>query len=154
MPFIIIFFIIPLIEIALFINVGEQIGLIQTLLLCLITAIIGGGLVRHQGLQTLFKAQNNLRTGILPLTEIFDGFCIVIAGALLLTPGFFTDLIGFSLLIPPLRTIYKGFLSKTRYFSSKSDQNSPNQHYRESVIIEADYEEVKPENRDNSNNNH
>lgn len=148
MPFIIIFFIVPVIEIALFIGVGEEIGLLQTLLLCLITAIIGGGLVRHQGLQTLFKAQNNLRGGSLPLTEIFDGFCIVIAGALLLTPGFFTDLIGFTLLIPQLRRILRHFLSKTRYFKQKTAQKSP----YDDAIIEADYETVKDENRDNSPN--
>lgn len=138
MPFIIIFFIIPLIEIALFIGVGEEIGLLSTLGLCLVTAIIGGGLVRHQGLQTLFKAQTHLRGGALPLTEIFDGFCIVIAGALLLTPGFFTDLIGFSLLVPQLRHLLRHSLSKSRHFTQKTNKT----YYRDETIIDAEYETV------------
>jgi UPF0716 protein FxsA len=144
MPFFIIFLIIPLIEIALFIAVGDEIGILSTLLLCVVTAIIGGGLVRYQGLQTLFKAQNNLRTGMLPLTEIFDGFCIVIAGALLLTPGFFTDIIGFSLLVPAFRTFARGFLSKTKHFR----QNSTSKPHQSEIIIEGEYETVQKE-RDN-----
>lgn len=137
MPFFIIFFIVPLIEIALFISVGEEIGLLQTLALCFITAFIGGLLVRHQGLQTLFKAQQNLRGGILPLNEIYDGFCVVIAGALLLTPGFFTDLIGFLLLVAPIRHFIRSLLSKSRHFSTKTAKNPYN---RAEDIIEAEYE--------------
>ncbi len=141
MPFIIIFFIIPLIEIALFMGIGDEIGLLATLGLCLVTAIIGGGLVRHQGLQTLFKAQNNLQGGMLPLTEIFDGFFIVIAGALLLTPGFFTDLVGFSLLVPQLRHVLRHFLSKSSLFAQKTTPRHST-HYKEETIIEAEYETV------------
>lgn len=149
MPFIIIFFIIPIIEIALFIGVGDEIGLLSTLGLCLVTAIIGGTLVRYQGLQTLFKAQSNLRGGALPLTEIFDGFFIVIAGALLLTPGFFTDLIGFSFLIPQFRHVLRGILSKSRHFS----QNTTQKPFRDDRIIDGDYETVADhEKRDNLEN--
>lgn len=144
MPFFIIFLIIPLIEIALFIGVGDEIGLLKTLLLCVLTAFIGGMLVRHQGLQTLFKAQNNLRTGAIPLTEIFDGFCIVIAGALLLTPGFFTDIIGFSLLVPQFRHIARGFLGKTTHFQ----QTKPHGTKSNGNVIEGDYETL-----DNDDNN-
>jgi len=148
MPFFIIFLIIPLIEIGLFIQVGDEIGILSTLLLCVVTAIIGGGLVRYQGLQTLFKAQNNLRSGALPLSEIFDGFCIVIAGALLLTPGFFTDIIGFSLLVPAFRTIARGFLSKTTHFQSNMGAKTGPKTPHNGDIIEGDYETVEKE-RDN-----
>ena len=100
MPFIILFIIIPLVEIYFFLLVGDAVGILQTLLLCVLTAIIGGFLVKKQGLETLFNAQKNLQGGTLPMKEIFDGFCLVVAGALLMTPGFFTDIVGFSLLVP------------------------------------------------------
>lgn len=112
MIFFLIFFIIPFIEIALFMGVGGEIGILKTLLLCFITAVIGGFLVRAQGLNTLMRGRSALADGELPIDHIFDGFCIVIAGALLLTPGFFTDCIGFSLLVPPVRKILKTYMSQ------------------------------------------
>jgi UPF0716 protein FxsA len=102
---------IPIIEIALFIEVGDRIGLLATVLIVILTAIVGTTLIRHQGLATLKKAQTSLKENILPLSEAFDGLCIVIAGALLLTPGFFTDTLGLSLFIPPLRFIIRQYIS-------------------------------------------
>lgn len=99
----IIFLVIPLIEISLFVTIGEEIGLFTTLLLCVLTAILGASFLRQQGLKTLLSAQEHLSRGSVPLQEIFDGFCLAIAGATLITPGFFTDLIGFTLLFPPAR---------------------------------------------------
>lgn len=101
----ILFLVIPLIEISLFIVVGDEIGIISTLLLCVLTAVIGATLLRQQGLRTLFTAQKQIDEGLLPLREIFDGFCLAIAGATLITPGFFTDFIGFMLLLPPMRDL-------------------------------------------------
>jgi len=141
MPFFIIFFIIPFAEIYAFITVGDEIGVFKTLMLCVVTAILGGFLVRLQGLETLIKAQNNLRTGKMPLNEIFTGFCIVIAGALLLTPGFLTDIIGFLLLFPPFRAVLKSFLSKNAHFSVHGVQNNPQKS--DDGVIEGDYEEVE-----------
>lgn len=105
MPFFIIFVLIPLLEISVFILVSDKIGLGTSLLLALITAIAGGALVRHQGLQTLRMAQKSLDKGEIPSQEIFDGLCLVAAGATLITPGFITDAIGFALLIPAVRKI-------------------------------------------------
>lgn len=122
MPFLILFVLIPIAEVYTFINVGEEIGILKTLALCVLTALIGGYVVRQQGLGTLLKAQNNLRTGSLPLKELFDGFCIVIAGALLLTPGFVTDTLGFILLVPFLRSIIQNLLSKYGNFNVHKQQ--------------------------------
>lgn len=127
-------------EIYAFISVGGEIGVFKTLMLCVLTALIGGFIVRLQGLETLIKAQNNLRTGKMPMNEIFNGFCIVIAGALLLTPGFVTDITGFLLLFPPFRMFLQGILGKNIYFSSTHAQNH-HETQRED-IIEGDYEEV------------
>ncbi len=128
-------------EVYVFMTVGNIVGVLPTLLLCFITAMIGGFLVRLQGLGTLMKAQNNLRTGKIPLNEIFNGFCIVIAGALLITPGFVTDFVGFLLLIPVFRVFLQRFLSKnTKYTvnTAQYEQNNPNND-----VIEGNYERVE-----------
>lgn len=99
----ILFILIPLIEIFLFIKVGSAIGAMQTILLIIVTAVIGVALLRQQGLSTLQKVQSQLQQGEVPALEVIQGIILFMAGALLLTPGFFTDSIGFLLLIPPLR---------------------------------------------------
>jgi UPF0716 protein FxsA len=125
--------------------VGDEIGVLKTLLLCVLTAIIGGLLVRHQGFETLRKAQTSLAQGQMPLDTIFDGICIVISGALLLTPGFFTDIIGFSLLVPVFRSFLRQTIVKSGKFSVHTAQNSHNRSRADSDIIEGDYEEVPKE---------
>lgn len=112
MPFLIIFVCIPLIEIALFMEVGEAVGLTKTLLLCLLTAMIGAFVIRKQGLNTLRTAQNSMNKNELPVQEIFDGLCLAVAGLTLMTPGFFTDAIGFSLLLPPFRNWLRHILGE------------------------------------------
>jgi len=97
------FLAVPLIEIALFISVGGAIGLFPTLAIVIITAVVGTWLVRSQGgqvLQELQRAFNDVRDPSEPLAH---GAMILFAGALLLTPGFFTDAVGFALLIPAFR---------------------------------------------------
>lgn len=142
MPFIILFLIIPLIEIYAFMAVGGEIGILKTLLLCVLTAIIGGLLVRQQGVDILQKAQNSFRQGTMPLEALFDGICIVISGALLLTPGFFTDIIGFSLLIPYFRQILRSFALKSGKFNVNTAPNSQNRSNYGDDIVEGDYETV------------
>ena len=128
---------IPIIEIALFIEVGDRIGLFATIGIVILTAIIGTTLIRHQGLTTLRKAQLSLKENMIPLSEAFDGLCIVIAGALLLTPGFFTDTLGLSLFIPSLRIIIKRnittILARSEKFSFQEKDGS---------IIEGEFENI------------
>jgi len=94
---------IPLIELYVLIEVGSGIGGLSTIALCLLTAAIGGLLVRFQGLQTLFKAQKQLASGQLPADAGIHGIIIAAAGVLLFLPGFVTDTLGFLLLIPMIR---------------------------------------------------
>ncbi len=98
-----IFIVIPIAEIALFIQAGEIIGLWWTLLTVVITAIIGTNLVKRQGMNAWLRAQQAMNEDSLPIEEVFTGVCLLLSGALLLTPGFLTDSIGFALLIPSLR---------------------------------------------------
>ncbi|MBE9475873.1 MAG: FxsA family protein [Proteobacteria bacterium] len=103
MPLLLIFILIPIIEIGLFIEVGGYIGVWKTLAIVIITAIIGTALLRKQGLSTMARLQANLQTGDNPIDPIAHGALILVSGVLLLTPGFFTDGVGFALLVPPVR---------------------------------------------------
>ncbi len=94
---------IPLIEIAVFISVGGQIGVWPTIALVILTAIAGSALLRWQGFSTLMRARQSLDQGIVPMKEVFDGVCLLAAGALLLTPGFVTDALGLLLFVPAFR---------------------------------------------------
>ena len=99
------FLAIPVIEIAIFIQVGGLIGLWPTLALVLLTAVIGTLLVRSQGARTLVALRRSLAELSDPSEPLAHGAMILFAGALLLTPGFFTDIMGFALLIPPVRLV-------------------------------------------------
>jgi len=99
----VIFLVVPIIEIYLLIQVGQVIGAGWTIFLVVFTAVIGVWLLRIQGLSTLTRAQQKLQQNELPAQEMLEGMGLVVAGALLLTPGFFTDTVGFILLFPPTR---------------------------------------------------
>ena len=97
------FITIPLLELYVLIEVGSGIGGFATIALCLLTAAIGGFLIRMQGLSTLIDAQRRMAHGELPADHGFHGLLLALAGLLLFTPGFITDTLGFLLLVPPLR---------------------------------------------------
>ncbi|HDN26927.1 MAG TPA: FxsA family protein [Thioploca sp.] len=97
------FIAIPILEIYLLFTVGSLIGVLPTILLIILTAVLGTYLLRAQGLATLQKAQMALQQGQLPADALFEGILLLLGGALLLTPGFFTDAVGFACLIPGLR---------------------------------------------------
>ena len=107
------FFTVPLVEIYVLLEVGGVIGALPTVGLVVLTAVIGAGLIRAQGLATLGRIQAELDRGELPAVGIVEGFLLLVAGALLLTPGFVTDTLGFLVLIPPLRRrAIEAFLEK------------------------------------------
>jgi UPF0716 protein FxsA len=103
-----IFLIVPVIEIFLLIQVGQVIGAWWTVLLVVLTAIIGVRLLKLQGISTLMRAQEKMQSGSMPAQEMLEGVGLIVAGAFLLTPGFFTDAVGFCLLIPPIRRLLVG----------------------------------------------
>lgn len=113
MPFSIIPFlllVIPILEIAVFIVIGQQIGVFMTLALILVTAVIGTFLLRMQGFSILSRIRRETEAGRLPGRDLGDGAMILVAGILLLTPGFVTDTIGFLLFVPQIRDLIWGFL--------------------------------------------
>lgn len=135
-----IFIVLPVIEISLFIQFGDALGTVNTILLIFLTAGIGVYLVRQQGFNTLRKMQKEIQNQEFPVRSLFDGFVILISGILLLIPGFFTDAIGFMGLIPITRffigkTLIDLFIKNRSNFAykSKQDINDP---------IEGEFEEV------------
>jgi len=97
------FLCVPILEIYLLIQVGSQVGAFYTVVLVVGTAVLGAALIRSQGLQTLEKIKSSSSRGELPAVPLIEGLLLLIAGALLLTPGFFTDALGFLVVIPILR---------------------------------------------------
>lgn len=110
---------VPLVEVAVFIEVGGRIGIAATIALTLLTAVAGTALLRAQGLATLERARVQMDRGIVPTRELFDGLCLLIAGALLLTPGFVTDLVGLVLFFPAVREALRQFLGRRLEVSAR-----------------------------------
>tara|TARA_Y100000996_G_scaffold91082_1_gene64104 strand:+ start:138 stop:497 length:360 start_codon:yes stop_codon:yes gene_type:complete len=111
------FIIVPIIEISIFITIGSNIGILNTIAIIIITALVGIFLVRRQGIKLLFDAQRNLSQGVMPAEEIKGGIFLLISGLLLITPGFFTDCIGFAVFIKPIQN-YIAIRAK-KYFQSR-----------------------------------
>ncbi len=151
MPFFILFILIPLSEIMVFMSVSDKIGLGTALLMALFTAILGGMLVKHQGIHTMLSARTSLDKGAIPSKELFDGLCIVAAGATLITPGFITDAIGFALLVPAIRNYLRQKLSAHTHFQGAGFRNEytdfhDNRQYQkphDPNVIEAEYETLE-----------
>lgn len=110
--FFVLFLVIPIIEIYLLIKVGEEIGALLTLFFVVLTAVIGAGLLRQQGLSTLARFQQNLSSGKIPAQEMVEGILLAVGGALLMTPGFVTDTMGFLCLLPFSRKFIAGNIIK------------------------------------------
>jgi len=111
MKLILLFTLVPLLELALFMTLADTISLPVTLAIILITGVLGAYLSKTQGLLALRNFQQALGSGKLPHVEATDGILILIAGAVLLTPGFLTDAVGFTLLIPQARAVIRGHVA-------------------------------------------
>ncbi len=123
---------IPIIEILIFIKIGEKIGALNTILLIFLTAIIGIYFARIQGIKTIKSGLVNVYQNKLPVKEIFSGASIAIAAIFLIIPGFFTDVLGFLLLVPFTRSLLIRSILTKKEFNKK-----------ESEIIEAEVVDEK-----------
>ena len=117
------FAIIPIAEIALLINVSGEIGGWNTVALVIITAAAGAFLVKREGLATLHAAQAKMQQQQVPAKELMEGACLLVAGVLLVTPGFMTDIVGFLLVIPPTRKLIAAGAAKRFSANIVSQQN-------------------------------
>ena len=125
------FMLIPFFEMWILIEVGGWIGALPTIGLVVLTAAIGLSLLKQQGLSTLMRARRKIDEGAIPASELVSGVMIAVGGALLLTPGFVTDALGFALLIPQTR---KWLLFKLI------------DRYRDKIVIEGEFHRVDDRN--------
>lgn len=140
------FLIIPLIEIALFVQVGGLIGLWPTLAVVVLTALLGTSLMRSQGAVAMGQIQRSFHEMRDPTEPLAHGAMILLAGALLLTPGFFTDAVGLLLLFPPFRAAaYRWVRGRVQVqgFTAAEPEFRP----RRDDVIDGEYEEVPPNAR-------
>ncbi|NOC93692.1 FxsA family protein [Ruegeria sp. HKCCD6604] len=145
------FLLVPIIEIALFIQVGGLIGLWPTLAIVVLTAVLGTVLVRTQGRMALGNLQRSFAELDDPTEPLAHGAMILLSGALLLTPGFFTDAIGFALLVPGVRVaVFRYLRSKVTVAQFQMGQGpgfrSRENPFDQGDIIDGDFTEVRPKN--------
>lgn len=145
------FIVMPIVEMWVLITVGSSIGAVNTISLVLLTALIGIFLLRQQGLETLWRGREKLRQGRVPAQEMLEAITLAISGALLLTPGFVTDSIGFVGLIPICRRMFiKGLLYKIKITplnkaetTFNHSQRGPNEDIIDGESWEADSKNLK-----------
>lgn len=136
------FFSVPLLEIFLLIKVGGVIGALPTVSLVVLTAVIGAFLLRQQGFATLARIQSELHRGEVPAVSLLEGAALVFGGALLLTPGFFTDALGFLCLIPPTRRALVQWLLKRALIQVRSHHPEQRPGHR---VFEGEYRDEPPD---------
>ena len=124
-----IFIVVPVIEITVLIEVGEQLGAFTTVALVILTAAVGASLVRSQGLQTLMNAQKKMQQGEQPGQEVIEGVMLAIAGVMLVTPGFVTDFLGLILLLPFSRQFFANKLLARMIIKNMASQQPFNQGF-------------------------
>ena len=146
MPFLFLLFIlIPIVEITVLINVGQTIGTWYTVGLVLLSAFIGVNMLRYQGLSTLARAQQRISSGEMPAQEMVEGLVLAVGGALLITPGFVTDFIGFCCLIPFTRqTFVKGLMKRFKVVSMSKQPFHQNDAFHESQFDEPKFDQKPP----------
>ncbi len=155
--FLILFIGVPLVEIYLLIEVGGIIGALPTVFAVVFTAVLGVSLIRIQGFSTLQKAQKSMDQGMLPATEMFEGLMLLFAALCLLIPGFFTDAVGFLLLVPPLRTLIASKVIasaalKSRFSGNKQAyQQGFRQGHSGGDYLDGEYEDLTPQQQHERN---
>ena len=140
---------IPLLEITLFIQVGGAIGLGWTLAIVIGTAVLGAWMVRSQGARAMLNLRTSFSSLQDPTEPLAHGAMILFSCALLLTPGFFTDFIGFALLIPAVRSaVYRNLRNRVNVqgFQMGPDGQQPHRNNPNDRVIDGEFEEIDPDN--------
>lgn len=117
---VLLFIVVPIVEIYVIIQVGEAIGVLPTIALLIIDSVLGSWLMRSQGRAVWRRFQQTVQAGRVPAREVADGVLVIFGGALLLAPGFVTDILGFFLVLPPTRALVRGTLVRRLTFGIMS----------------------------------
>lgn len=144
------FTIVPVLELALLVWLGQQVGFWPTVGLIVGTALLGSYLAHREGLSALARFRERVASGGMPGSELTDGIIILIAGALLLTPGVLTDLVGFLGLFPPTRAVVKRLITK-RFQRGMTDGSiriatwppAPAAPPPDDAVVDVEYEEIR-----------
>lgn len=126
----------PVVEIALFIKSAQWIGILPTILAAIGAGALGLALVRRQGFELVMRTRAQFERGEVPVAEVFDGLCLALAGALLVLPGFFSDVVAIALLLPPVRAALRLVLAARL---ARPGQAGPGARPAGPQVIEADY---------------
>ena len=143
----VVFIVVPIVEIALFIKIGALLGLWPTIIIVILTAIIGTRLVKSQGLNAIKNVQNSIIVGQNITNSLINGALILTAGVLLLTPGFFTDAIGITLLIPQTRALWVKYgssyvMNRVVFSTGKENNPSTKDNTFDSDTIDGEYTDL------------
>ena len=137
-------------ELFVLIHVGAAIGAWPTIGLTILTAVVGASLVRSQGLQTVFKAQQKIEEGQVPAQQVAEGILLMISGACLIMPGFITDFIGMVILIPPVRAYLAQRLLNSNY-AAFSTVNGQQTHQSGGNTYDGEYQRKDHDDNDRLN---
>jgi|TARA_B110000008_G_scaffold221106_1_gene221391 UPF0716 protein FxsA len=136
--FLLIFLLLPIIEIYFFVQIGSEIGAVYTILFTLLTAFTGLATIKYQGVSSFIQARQSVLNTSNPGIEILSNFALLVSGIFLLIPGFFTDFLGIILLLPPLRVVLIKFLVKKAFSGLKKTSRNSNRN--------KDYIDIDPDN--------
>jgi len=136
--FLLIFLLLPTIEIYFFVQIGSEIGAVYTILFTLLTAFTGLATIKYQGVSSFIQARQSVLNTSNPGIEILSNFALLVSGIFLLIPGFFTDFLGIILLLPPLRVVLIKFLVKKAFSGLKKTSRNSNRN--------KDYIDIDPDN--------
>ncbi|MCK4842171.1 MAG: FxsA family protein [Methylococcales bacterium] len=139
------FLIVPFVEIYLLLKIGGIVGVFPTILLVVFTAVLGAWLLRQQGFATWQRFQTSLAQGEIPAYEMIEGPLLLVGGALLLTPGFFTDALGFACLIPQARQKLAKYVIEKYLINMQSGSPFQQEKPKQDNIIEGEYKKEEDE---------
>ena len=142
---VLLFIVVPIVEIYVIIQVGEAIGVLPTVALLVADSLLGSWLMRSQGRAVWRRFQQTVQAGRVPAREVADGVFVILGGALLLTPGFVTDIFGFFLLFPPTRALVRGTLVRRLSFgmmSGRYPDRGPRDYDIEGTATERDPDQL------------
>jgi UPF0716 protein FxsA len=147
LPLVLLFIAVPIAELAVIIQVGQAIGIWWTIGLLIVDSILGSWLMRHQGRSAWRRFNEAVQAGRVPAREVLDGALVIFGGALLLTPGFITDILGLILLLPPSRAIVRGILTRRlahRMVASATRTRGGAGFDVEGTAVDVDAERIEP----------
>jgi UPF0716 protein FxsA len=151
LPLVLLFIAVPIAELAVIIQVGQAIGVWWTIALLIADSLLGTWLMRHQGRAVWRRFNDTVQAGRVPAREVLDGALVIFGGALLLAPGFITDILGIVLLVPPTRALVRAILARRlahRMVASATRPRGGGGHDVEGTAVDIDIEPLEPPRRE------